>query len=246
MSTRSARNNDQAFVLHSINYRNSSLIVDMFTREFGRLSMVAKGARQDKSGLYSVLQPFIPLYVGWGGKGEMSTLYTAETQGSYRPLLRDAIYSGFYLNELLVRLLHKHDSHPLLFDSYKQCLNDIQLYGVSDANLRYFEIELLEQLGYGINLELDTESGDPVCEDAVYNYIIEYGPRLGHDADSLCIKGKTLIQMQQRNLNDPVTRKEAKLLLRTILEHYLGHKPLKTRELVQPRSKQNASTMAGD
>ena len=235
-------------MLHSRGYRNTSLIVDVLTREFGRLSMVAKGARQNKSPFYSVLQPFIPLYIGWGGNGEMPTLYTAEIQGVPDRLLNDEIYSGFYLNELLIRLLHKHDPHPELFDAYKHCLKEIRQNVDVDISLRYFEIDLLEQLGYGINLEFDAETGEQVRTESSYSYLLEHGPRLhkGLEDNHITVLGKTLLQMQDRNLTEPSTRKEAKFLLRLILDHYLGHKPLKTRELVRSRSKMNESTITND
>jgi DNA repair protein RecO (recombination protein O) len=248
MNTKSARNSDQAFVLHTRSFRNSSLIVEVFAREYGRLSMVARGARQSKSGFYSVLQPFIHLYMEWGGNGEMPTLYAAEIQESTDRLLNDKIYSGFYLNELLIRLLHKHDPHPVLFDAYKHCLREIRLNEDVDISLRYFEIDLLEQLGYGINLEFDAETGEHVRSELHYSYLLEHGPRLhaGIENDSVTVTGKTLQQMQERNLTEISSRKQAKILLRTILDHYLGHKPLKTRELVQSRSKLSASTITHD
>jgi len=235
-------------VLHTRSFRNTSLIVEVFTREHGRLSMVARGARQNKSGFYSVLQPFIHLFMEWGGNGEMSTLYTAENQGSPDRLLNDKIYSGFYLNELLIRLLHKHDPHPNLFDAYKNCLMEIRQNDDVDISLRYFEIDLLEQLGYGINLEFDAETGEHVHSELHYSYLLEHGPRLhtGIVDNSVTVTGKTLQQMQERNLTEPTTRKQAKMLLRSILDHYLGHKPLKTRELVQSRSKMSTSTISSD
>jgi DNA repair protein RecO (recombination protein O) len=248
MSSKADRQHDQAFVLHSRSFRNTSLIVEIFTREFGRFSVVARGARQNKSALYSLLQPFSHLMLQWGGGGEMPTLYSAELNNRPLNLPNQQIYSGFYLNELLMRLLHRHDPHPELFDIYRQTLEKIKQNEHVDITLRYFELDLLEQLGYGINLQNDFASGKQVNDDERYAYMLEQGPIGIIDTDELSINvsGKTLRHMLQRSLMDQVERKEAKLLLRSILDHYLGHKPLKTRELLQSRNRFTSSTKQGN
>jgi len=222
--------------------------VEAFTREHGRIGLVAKGARQGKSPLYSVLQPFSLLFISWGGHGDLATLYTAELAGTANQLKNDTVYSGLYLNELLMRLLHKHDPHPELFDAYQSCVTDIGSNINTDLYLRYFEAEMLENLGYALNLTYEARSGDLVREDMQYAYLIEQGPVLS-DSDSgqsLQIDGAALLALQQRNLSDMQSRKQAKLLLRAVLDYYLGDRPLKTRELVQQRSRLNPSTTEND
>jgi DNA repair protein RecO (recombination protein O) len=248
MSSKASRQHDQAYVLHSRSFRNTSLIVEIFTREHGKFSVVARGARQNKSSFYSLLQPFAQLLMQWGGGGEMPTLYSAELNNRPSSLLNRQIYSGFYLNELLMHLLHRHDPHPALFDIYRQTLEKIRQDEHVDVALRYFELDLLEQLGYGINLQDDTVTGKRVIDDERYTYLIEQGPArsLDRDEQGMLVSGKTLRLMSERSLAGQTERKEAKLLLRSILDHYLGHKPLKTRELLQSRNRVITSTKQGN
>jgi DNA repair protein RecO (recombination protein O) len=248
MSSKASRQLDQAYVLHSRSFRNTSLIVEIFTREHGKFSVVARGARQNKSPFYSLLQPFTQLLVQWGGGGEMPTLYSAELNSRPSNLLNQQIYSGFYLNELLMNLLHRHDPHPALFDIYQLTLEKIRQDERVDVELRYFELDLLEQLGYGINLQHDTVTGKQVIDEERYTYLIEQGPVRNNDPDEhgMLVSGKTLRHMSRRSLTDQVERKEAKLLLRSILDHYLGYKPLKTRELLQSRKRVMTSTKQGN
>ncbi len=248
MSSKASRQLDQAYVLHSRSFRNTSLIVEIFTREHGKFSVVARGARQNKSPFYSLLQPFTQLLMQWGGGGEMPTLYSAELNSKPSNLLNQQIYSGFYLNELLMHLLHRHDPHPALFDIYRLTLEKIRQDEHVDVALRYFELDLLEQLGYGINLQHDTVTGKQVSDEERYTYLIEQGPVRNNDPDEhgMLVSGKTLRHMLQRSLTDQAERKEAKLLLRSILDHYLGYKPLKTRELLQSRKRVMTSTKQGN
>ncbi len=248
MSSRAQKLTDMGYVLHTRKYRNTSMIVEAFTRENGRLSLVAKGARQSRSPMYSVLQPFSPLHMVWGGAGEMGSLYTAELAGEVGRLKHDAIYCGLYVNELLVRLLHRHDPHPELYDVYGRCLANI-INGVDvEVYLRYFEADLLESMGYGLNLQAVVDSGESVREDQIYSYIVEQGsvPANEYDTGSLKIHGSTLIALGARQLTDKQARKEAKHLLRTVIDYYLDGRSLKTRELVQKRTKQIPATAEND
>ncbi|MBI1421911.1 MAG: DNA repair protein RecO [Gammaproteobacteria bacterium] len=236
---------DQAYVLHSRPYRNSSLIIDVFTREHGRLSLVAKGAKRGNAPLSSKLQPYAPLFLEWGGQNELMTLYKAETDThTIKPLTGDALYHGFYLNELLLRLLHRHDAHPELFDDYAYCLQTLVDSEHRDIPLRYFELQLLESLGYAVNLleELHTEAD--VTPEGQYCYLIEQGPVQATEvaAESLRISGETLLALAHRTLSHTRQRNEAKLLMRSILDHYLGDRPLKARELMQSRKLLRNST----
>jgi DNA repair protein RecO (recombination protein O) len=236
---------DQAYVLHSRAYRNTSLIVDVLTREYGRLSLVAKGAKRGSAPLAGRLQPYLPLFLEWGGQGELQTLYKAEADSrSYQSLSGDALYHGFYLNELLLRLLHRHDPHPALFDDYAQCLHDLVRAEHKDISLRYFELHLLESLGYAMNLTLDVHTETDIEPHLDYYYVIEQGPvRVsGQTHETVCVSGETLFALAEHSLASDKQRHEARLLLRSVLNHYLGERPLKTRELMQSRKLLRSST----
>jgi DNA repair protein RecO (recombination protein O) len=233
------QNQDKAYVLHSRAYQNTSLIVEMFTRENGRVTLVAKGAKRTGSPFQGLLQSFLPLFISWGGRSEMKTLYKAENVSGAVKLQGDLLYSGFYLNELIMYLLHKHEAHASLFDQYHQCLNNLQHVDDSELTLRYFELELLEALGYGISLEQDLHSGEPVQPDKQYQYDMELGviPSSGNKSSALEVSGKTLLALAQRTVSTENEKREAKRLLRTVLEYHLDGRPLKTRELFLHKSK---------
>lgn len=236
---------DQAYVLHSRAYRNTSLIIDVLTRAHGRIGLVAKGAKRGNTPLSSKLQPYLPLFLEWGGQNELMTLYKAEVDTrSHKPLVGDALYHGFYLNELLQRLLHRHDPHPELFDDYAQCLQALLQNVHRDVPLRYFELQLLESLGYAMNLLHDVRADAPVSPECEYHYLIEQGPvRVSAQvSDGLIVSGDTLIALATKQLSQERQRNDAKLLMRAVLDHYLGGRPLKARELMQSRKLLRNST----
>ncbi len=231
--TPSNHHTEQAFVLHSRAYSNTSTIVEILTEHAGRMGLLAKGARTPKSAFYGVLQPFIPLFVYFGGKGELPTLYKAEPVAGLAVLQGEQLYHGLYLNELLMRLLHRHDPHPGLFALYRDTLQSLQNQPMPDIVLRYFELQLLEELGYGLNLSIEISRGEPVMATQSYHYVVEQGPvSLTISAHAaLRIDGATLIALHERQLSQTEHRQQAKLLMRTVLDHYLGETPIKTREL---------------
>ena len=236
---------DQAYVLHSRPYRNTSLIIDVLTREHGRLGLVAKGAKRGNAALAGKLLPYQLLFIEWGGQGELMTLYKAETDTRRQQSFGgEMLYHGFYLNELLLRLLHRHDAHPQLFDDYAQCLSELVQAAHTDIPLRYFELQLLESLGYAINLYQDAHSGEVISSEYDYYYHIEHGPiRVETQSqDALRVSGSTLLALRERHLAENTHRNEAKRLLRAVLEHYLGDRPLKARELMQSRKLLRRST----
>ncbi len=237
MTSKGAAQTDQAYILHSRPYRNTSLLLEVFSAQHGRLSMLAKGARTPKSPMYAVLQPFHTLYMSWGGRGELSVLYKAEALAIPLELSGEQLFNGFYLNELLVRLLHRHDAHPGLFQLYAETLRQLTCDTLHDVTLRYFELQLLEELGYGLNLTLDVSTQQPVSAPQIYHYRVEQGPMRAattSQANALSLSGGTLLALANRQLLDPQQRHEAKLLMRVVLDHHLGSKPIKTRELYQP------------
>ena len=150
-----------AYILHRRAYRDTSQILELFSQNYGRITVVSKGSRGPKSKSRSTLQPFVPLLVSWVGKGEMPTLTTAETISQTPPnLFGNSLPSAFYINELLIKLLHKHDVHENIFDLYKRALILLQDQNSLEKTLRIFEKTLLQILGFEMNLTSDAESGD--------------------------------------------------------------------------------------
>ncbi|MCW8890325.1 MAG: DNA repair protein RecO [Sedimenticola sp.] len=220
-----------AYLLHRRPYSNSSLLVECFTEAQGRFPAIAKGVKgRGKTGP-SLLQPFVPLQIGWSGKGEVKSLTLYEQAGRAQPLNGTPLYCGFYLNELLMRLLQRNDPHEHLFHLYAAQLHHLSAKGVDEAELRYFELDLLNELGYGVDLETDTEAQCPIDVDGTYRFIPERGLVATDGDGEYAISGQTLLSLASRRLILPVQLREARFLLRTLLGFYLGDKPLKSREL---------------
>lgn len=221
---------EAAYVLHSRPWRETSLVVDALSRHHGRVGLVARGARRPHSGLKARLIPFQPLTLAWFGKSGLRTLHDAEWQGGGMLLRGHALMCGFYLNELLLRLLAEGDAHETLFDRYAGALRALQ--GATDVEpvLRRFELDLLSELGYAQPLAHRADGGDI---DPAQRYAFQPGvgvlPRSTPDA---CYLGRTLLDLATGNLEDATTLAEGKLLMRALLAHYLGDKPLATRQLL--------------
>jgi len=224
-----------AFVLHTYPYLETSLLVETFTRNLGRVPLVAKGAKRPKSALRGLLVAFQPLQLTWAGKSELRTLHKAEWQGGQQPLRGMALICGFYLNELLIRLLHRDDPHEQLFDYYQDTLSALNTQQDYTPILRQFERRMLIELGYALTLNEDVASGKPLNSDEEYCYEVERGPIVANGNDgSSCprLRGKTLLDMEKNDYSDTVTRQQSKVLMRYILGHYLGEKPLYSRQLL--------------
>ncbi|MDO9052811.1 MAG: DNA repair protein RecO [Gallionella sp.] len=240
MTTRQNRHQDEpAFVLHSHPFRETSLLLDVYSREHGRLAIVARGARRPRSALRGVLMNFQPLLLSWFGKGEVRTLHSAEWQGGQPYLQGTALMCGFYLNELMINLLARDDAHEQLFDYYRATL--IRLAHETDhaATLRCVEKHMLQELGYALQLETEAGSGKPVQADVVYRYAVEHGavPDDGDARNGLPVMGKTLLAMSADEYSDPVAAQQSKQLMRMMLNHHLGGKILHTRELIKDMQK---------
>jgi DNA repair protein RecO (recombination protein O) len=221
------------FVLHSYPYKETSLIVDVYSRDHGRVALIAKGAKRPHSKLRGVLQTFQPLSVGWTGKSEIRTLTTAEWVGGLLPLEKSALLSGFYLNELLVKLLARDDPHPALFDHYVATLNQLAHGEPTPIVLRKFELALLKETGVAGNFTLCTTTGQTVEPERMYVVDPERGPRPAMPADtSPRISGKTLLDMEHEDYGDPVAQAQSKFLMRFLLAHHLGGAPLNTRQIL--------------
>lgn len=221
------------FVLHSYPYKETSLIVDVFSRDYGRVALVAKGAKRPHSKLRGVLQTFQPLSVGWSGRAEMRTLTAAEWIGGLLPLEKSALLCGFYLNELLVKLLARDDPHPALFDHYIATLNQLAHDEPAPIVLRKFERALLKETGVGGDFTVCTATGDIVEEDRIYVVDPERGPRPAYPADTAPrVSGKTLLDMEREDYTDGATQSQSKFLMRFLLAHHLDGTPLNTRQIL--------------
>lgn len=232
MSAKQRIDGEQAFVLHLHPYSETSLVIDVFSRGYGRVPLLARGARRPRSALRGTLMGFQPLELGWFGGGEVKTLAKAEWVGGMPLLSGRCLLLGYYLNELLVKMLPREDPHPLLYDAYSEAL-DALAQGSADApELRRFEKILLKELGYGLTLDIDAETGAPIMADAQYCYLVERGPvqKVGAGETPL-LSGKTLLDMAADNYADPRTRQQSKQLMRQLIAHHLGGKPLQSRRV---------------
>ena len=221
------------FVLHSYPYKETSLIIDMFTRDHGRVGVVAKGAKRPFSKLRGVLQTFQPLSVSWSGKSELRTLIDAEWVGGMLPLERTALLCGFYLNELLVKLLARDDRHPALFDHYVSTLNQLAHGEPAQIVLRKFERALLKETGVAADLGRCTSSRERVEPGRDYVVDPERGARAAGAGEVWpVVLGKTLLDMEREDYTDPATQAQSKQLMRFLLAHHLGGQPLNTRQIL--------------
>ena len=235
MREKSRQDAQPAFVLHSYPFRETSLVVEAFARDHGRIGLVARGARRPKSSLRGVLLPFQPLLLSWAGRGELHTLMRAEWLGGYAPLKGQALICGFYLNELVLKLLARGDAHEQLFSIYENTLAALAAGEDQPTVLRRFEIGLLRELGYGVVLDHEVEHGAPVARERSYVYIVERGP-VGTGAatgNEVELSGQTLIDMQSGNFTSAVTQQQSKVLMRALINHYLGNQVLHTRQLLR-------------
>jgi len=221
------------FVLHSYPYKETSLIVDVFSRDYGRVALIAKGAKRPHSKLRGVLQTFQPLSVSWSGRSEIRTLTSAEWIGGLLPLEKGALLSGFYLNELLVKLLARDDPHPALFDHYVKTLNRLAHGEAAPIVLRQFERALLKETGVASDLSICTDTRSPVEPQISYVVDPERGPRPARVSDKWPkILGKTLLDMEQEDYGDSVTQSQSKSLMRFLLQYQLGGATLNTRQML--------------
>jgi DNA repair protein RecO (recombination protein O) len=230
-----------AFVLHSYPFRETSLVLEVFTRHHGRIALVARGARRPRSALRGVVQAFQPLLLSWAGKAELRTLHKAEWQGGLPQLRGEGLLCGFYLNELLLKLLARDDPHEQLYAAYGETLQVLGRHDDHAGTLRRFEMRLLQELGYALTLDRDAGSGEAVQPAFVYRYLIERGPVRSEGADTrgegaqngLELSGQTLLDMARGDFSNPVTLQQSKALMRVLINHYLGRQTLNTRQLLK-------------
>jgi DNA repair protein RecO (recombination protein O) len=257
---------DKGYVLHSYPYRETSLILQVWTREHGRLGLVAKGARRPKSASRSVLIPFQPLSLDWFGRGELRTLKTAEPASPATPLGGASLLSAFYLNELLLKLTTREDPHEGLFEAYDEAITSLRSlsrlgFHAQDSAaaepapqpareveriLRRFELRLLQELGYAVELTREAGTHAPIEAERDYWYVAERGPIPAPEstapgsqaegqrpANAVRLRGQTLLDLERGHLEDAVTVAQSKQLMRLLIHHSLNGQELATRTLVR-------------
>jgi DNA repair protein RecO (recombination protein O) len=232
---RGIRDDEAGYVLHSYPFKETSLVVEVFSRNLGRLGLVARGARRPKSSLRGLLMAFQPLSLSWSGKAELRTLHRAERQAGHAQLAGLSVMCGFYLNELMLKLLAREDPHEGLYLAYEEALAAFRAGDPPARALRRFEKKLLRELGYGMQLERDI-AGDPIRPEASYTYLLERGPELVSmraSAPQVELSGKTLLDIAADDYRDLLTLQQSRALMRFVLNHYLGGQVLHTRQLLR-------------
>lgn len=234
---------EPAWVLHRRPYRDTSEIVDLFTPTHGRVAAVARGSRRAKRRM--PLEPFQPLHVSWGGKGDLVTLAGAEPRGPGLEAAGRRLLSMFYINELVLRLTLRQDPHPEIYAAYENTVYRLVQDAGETKTLRLFERDLLDNLGYGLLLDRDVE-GAEVKSDCTYRYRLEEGPRRTTERTSsgMVISGDSLLAIHSGRLHEASQLREARALLTAALDHYLGGRPLKTRQFLNAlRSRASGSSL---
>lgn len=224
-----------AFVLHSQAYKETSLLVEVLTRDYGRISLVARGARRPRADIRGALLPFAPLTVDWFGKTELKTLASVDWLGGQPQLSGTALLSGFYLNELLMRLLAKEDPHTRIFRDYAHTIQALaERRSTIPVVLRRFEYALLVGLGYAPLLTVEADGITPIHAARDYLYRPSHGaiPRPAHLPRACPVSGETLLAIARDDFSQPRIQAEAKTLLRALLAEHLNGATLTSREIL--------------
>lgn len=223
---------EPGFVLHARAFRETSLLLEVLSREHGRVGLVARGARSARSRWKNLLQPFRPLLLGWSQRGELGTLTGAEEVATLPPLVGEALVCGLYSNELLVRFLHRSDPHPEVFTQYRELLFSLSAGEATQPLLRLFERDLLQAVGLGLQLEREQGGRRQVQAGAWYEYLPESGPVPRDPAsrpEGQLVSGAALLALRTGQI-EPDQQRELKLLMRRLIRYHLGDKPLASHE----------------
>jgi DNA repair protein RecO (recombination protein O) len=231
------------YILHQYAYRDTSRIVEVFTAEHGRLTLFARGANGPKSSIKGLLRPFQRLLLSWSGKSEACQLVTAEVDGQVSTLPAQRLMSGFYLNELLLKLTERCDPHPEIFFSYAACMQSLCAGDAVEAALRRFEKRLLNDLGYGLDLA-HTAGGQPVQNDRYYRFALQSGAQPCVAEAPGAVYGQSLADLQAESFGDARSLRDAKRLLRAAIDTCLDGRTLKSREVMLALRQREPATPA--
>lgn len=243
MSNRESISLHPAYVIHRKPFRDTSLLLEVFSAEYGRFGLVARGVRRGKRSLASTLQPFQPLLLSWSSRGELGTLTGAEPAGQGVYAVGEALVSGFYINELLMRLVPRFLGYPELFQRYSETVQALATpVEQLSWSLRLFERDLLETIGYGLLLDKEAGSSSPVQTQQHYCYYLEQGPQLreGNDCEAgIPLSGAALLALESGNQPQLDIQRDCKRLMRAVLALYLGNRPLQSREMFRVKRSTN-------
>lgn len=214
--------------------------MDVLSRDHGQVAMVARGVRGKQSRWSGLLQPLNSLILSWTGRSDLKTLTAVESRQPVLTITGTALYCGLYMNELLMRFLQPHDPHPDLFSCYAASLTALAENAHMEQTLRFFETALLQEVGYGLELDHEACSGKTIKADKYYRYVVERGPVESRWCGE-AIRGATLIGLRKHSLKDPTEFSEAKKLLRRVIEYHLGDKPLQSRALFKASKRRSGS-----
>lgn|SRR5690606_15800099 len=226
---------ERGYVLHQRPYRNTSQLLECVTAGHGRVGLIARGTRGGRGSRRALLQPFAPLRLSWTRRGELGTLTDVEADGPPAALAGEALLAAYYANELLLRLLARGDPNDAIHSCYSDCLSNLAASPNVSRALRLFELRLLRALGYGLELDHEIETGEPLRPDGRYLYDPEQGPRSAADRieDEHAYWGRELLALGREALDDDESLRAARRLLGGILKGHLGERPLKSREVLK-------------
>ena len=224
---------EPGFILHHRAFRDTSVLLETWTRDHGRVGLVARGARGPRSRLKGTLQPFRPLLLSWQLRGELGTLTGAELDGiaPAPPAGGDTLMGLYYLNELLLRLTARLDPHPALYDAYAAAVGALAAGAGLAPQLRRFEKRLLDALGYGPELRHDA-AGQPVDSASSYRYQPALGLALCRPDAPGALLGASLLALAAEEVDGARALADSRRLLRAALDEHLDGRPLKTREML--------------
>lgn len=234
MASRNRCDAQTGIILHQLPYRETSLILEVFTRQFGRISIVARGARRPQSTLRGVLLPFQPLLFSWFGSGEIKTLHKADWVGGVPQLTGKSLFCAFYLNELLLRMLARDDPHERLYDLYSQSVDVLANHPETDVEpiLRTFEYGLLREAGFEPQLQLDA-LGNPLQQQERYYYLPGSGLVPQDSANAISLTTEALSDLRAGIFNRGATASQIKTLMRALLNAAMASPELNTRNLMR-------------
>jgi DNA repair protein RecO (recombination protein O) len=232
-----------AYILHHRPYRDTSRILEVISRDHGRLSLFARGVRGPKARLASVLQPFQLLLLSWSGRGEAAQLTGAESADSSPPVPAASLMASFYLNELLMKLTTRHDPQPALFDDYHGTVDGLRRGTLLEPSLRIFEKRLLDTLGYGLDLATEAQTGKPVEPGEYYHFRPAQGlfPTVAHAAGA--VSGHSLISLANEELQSTRELEDARRVLQAALAECLEGRQLTTRAVAKAVVRRERSTI---
>mgnify|MGYP001342333669 FL=1 len=231
---------EPAYLIHQRPYSETSQIINLFSRHYGRVDAIAKGSKRPKSKFKSFLQPFSPILVSWSGRSQLKTLRSVDiNSGKQSNVSRKHLMSAFYLNELILSFLTTADPYPDLFDAYSLAINNLSNADSSEIILREFEIQLLTEIGYAINFQTEAMSSKKIEPNLSYRFIAEEGfvSSVTSSARDTLIKGSVIQSIDRKDFSQPQTMRAAKRIIRESVKYHLSGKELNTKKVVKSLKK---------